>query len=319
MAKGIFAVYRDPTAPPAPSTSSSRPIGTINKPSSRRKDTLESTFRGLRLQEKENVDPFAPGKAALGKGKKPALASKAVDSCGAKVNGCRPPQPKAGVKGKATTNGICTGTLKTRVIPDSFFADPPALDGKSDNAKLPPANALSSRRPEMIDIYPTSTVSTPSRSPSSASDSGYARSNRSGKSSDGGFELDKMPRFGEYGDESDASREDSDSVDGREADRRARALTESPLAEITQAFTGLGGFSTANMSPSPCPTTQTTLSRPPAPVRTRSSPSKTTLSAIPPRMQPYSTTATTKRAKPGQGSVMAPKTAPSSSRAALRF
>ncbi|GAA6002442.1 hypothetical protein JCM10207_001121 [Rhodosporidiobolus poonsookiae] len=312
MAKGLFAVYRDADAPLAPSSTSTRPSGTINKPSSRRKDGLTSRDglgRGLKLQQKENVDPFAPhgaDKPGLLKGKKPALGAKAAD-CGRPDGiGYRLPvvmkdglstQPRA----KPSANGICTGSLRTRVLPDSLFSD----------------DSAAAAAPQVVDIYPSSPRASTSAStaagecsPSSAVDSGYARSS-SGKASDEDLELERGRAFED--EESDVSSRD-EPVDVREANRRARALTESPLAEITQAFTGLGGFSNAHsntLSPSPSPT-QPSFSRPALP-RTRSSPSKTTFGALPPRMQPYSTTATTKRVKPGQNGAGQPRTAPSRS------
>ncbi|BGP15961.1 hypothetical protein JCM10213_004776 [Rhodosporidiobolus nylandii] len=303
MANGLFAVYRDSSAPAAPTASSSRPAGLHNKPTSRRANGVEGSSRGLRLQEKENIDPFAlrdAGKAGSGKMKKPALGAKSVESCGA-AGKARPLPAKTGSFTKPSVNGVCTGTLRTRVLPDPLFADDSCASGKSDGKQVDLTPAPPSTAPQVVEIYPSSSTSTPCRST-------YARS--CGKTSDEDLELESGPAFGEYGDESDAS-ETSSSASIYEANRRARALTESPLAEITQAFTGLGGFSAANMSPSPSPTS-TTFNRPPPATRTRSSPSKTTLSAIPPRMQPYSTTATTKRVKPGQTAPLAPRAAPAS-------
>ncbi|GAA5901468.1 hypothetical protein JCM6882_006286 [Rhodosporidiobolus microsporus] len=321
MAKGLFAVYRDPGVPSSTAAPSSRSSSTHNNPSasSRRRDGLDScsssSVRTAKLREKENVDPFKRYEAGLaGKGgKKAALGAKKLvgdesSSCAGKAGRTA----TTGVNGKAkpSLNGICTGTLRTKVLPDSVFSD------------APPAQQVDAA-PQVIEIYPSSSTSSPrvsggwDRSPSSsAADSGYARS-LSGKASDSDLDAGNGAR--RLGDESDGEGELSD----YEANRRARALTESPLAEITQAFTGLGGFSAANanMSPSPSPAQHAfpLSARPPPPTRTRSSPSKTSLSALPPRMQPYaySTTATTKRVKPGQAAAGAPRAAPTAR--TLRF
>ncbi|BGP00418.1 Serine/arginine repetitive matrix protein 2 [Rhodotorula toruloides ATCC 204091] len=314
MAKGLFAVYRDETADPLPSTSSSRSASSTNRATARRKDGLEARDglrRGLKLQEKENVDPFARrtvGKDVLGKGKKPALGTKSLDgSCGKGVRqlGAQPSAPLA--KPPPSSNGICTGSLRTRVLPDLPPLAPAedASSGRSSTPSLDPFDA-----PPVVDINLASTSAPSSprtasgdRSFSSTVDSGYARS--SGRASDDDVELEVGTVFR---DESEA--EEEPVLDDGEANRRARNLTESPLAEITQAFTGLGGFSAANMSPTPSHVRRP-ASRPGPPTRTRSSPSKIpSASTLPLRTVPCSTTATTKRVKPGQAASTAPKTAP---------
>ncbi|GAA5857510.1 hypothetical protein JCM8547_009310 [Rhodosporidiobolus lusitaniae] len=313
----LFTVYRDDTAPLSlASSSTSRSSAAHNKPSSssRRLAGDSSSRGGLRLQAKENVDPFkvCSDKAVLGKGKKPAMGGKSLDEAKRRTLASKAVHPttKAAQRARPSANGVCTGALRTRVIPDALFLDASSSSSSSCPSSAPqsaPSTSSSADAPQLVEIYPSSTLSSPSRSPTSATDSGYARST-SGKASDEDVELEREGQV--FADESDAESRRS-SMEDREANRRARALTESPLAEITQAFTGLGNFSAANMPPSPSPAVSSfSHSRPPPPTRTRSSPSKSSLSAIPPRMQPYSTTATTKRVKPGQGAASAPRQAP---------
>lgn len=337
MAKGLFAVYRDETADPLPSTSSSRFASSTNKATARRKDGLDTRDglrRDLKLQEKENVDPFtrrASGKDVSDKGKKAVLGAKSLDEgCGkvARQLGAKAAAPLA--KTFLSSNGICTGTLRTRALPDL-----PPLAPAQDASSLRPSDPSPDPfdAPPVVDIYLAST-STPSspraasgdRSFSSTVDSGYARS--SGRASDDDVELESATAFHDES-EADRSPEQEDpAFSDDEANRRARNLTESPLAEvrdrairlglqetndshsqITQAFTGLGGFSVANMSPTPSHTRRP-ISRPAPPTRSRSSPSKVpSISTLPLRAVPYSTTATTKRVKPGQVA-SAPKAAP---------
>ncbi|KPV75419.1 uncharacterized protein RHOBADRAFT_43924 [Rhodotorula graminis WP1] len=320
MAKGLFAVYRDDQAVPGPSAALVRPLAhPANKATSRRrKDGASARLDGAsglrvpRFGEKENVDPLGPGVRGLGAGKlakKPsALVAKRVDSCApaAAVTACggvrAPSRDEQRVKG-AATNAVCTGTLRTRVLPDL-----PPLEPVEPAAPLAPAPPPAQAAPHVADIVlAADDKANASASPrtsldarsalsastgSSARDSGYAHSVDS-RACDTSLDMDIAAAFADE-EEQEAVRQ----VDGREADRRARALTESPLAEITQAFTGLGGFSAANMA---SPTPRPHAARPAPPTRTRSSPSKaSSTSALPTRMAPYaySTTATTKRARP---------------------
>ncbi|BGP31878.1 hypothetical protein JCM10296v2_003656 [Rhodotorula toruloides] len=320
MAKGLFAVYRDETADPLPSTSSSRSASSTNRATARRKDALEARDglrRGLKQQEKENVDPFARrtvGKDVLGKGKKPALVARSSDgSCGKGVRqlGAKPSEPLT--RQFPSSNGICTGSLRTRVLPD-LPPLAPAEDTSSGRSSTPSLDRFDA--PPVVDINLASTsapcsprTASGDRSFSSTVDSGYARS--SGRASDDDAELEVGTVFRDEREADQSLEADEEPVlDDGEANRRARNLTESPLAEITQAFTGLGGFSAANMSPTPSHTRRP-ASRPGPPIRTRSSPSKVpSVSTLPLRTVPYSTTATTKRVKPGQAASSAPKTAP---------
>ncbi|BGP47928.1 hypothetical protein JCM10450v2_003794 [Rhodotorula kratochvilovae] len=324
MAKGLFAVYRDAGAP-APSSSSvgRAPAAPPNMaPLARRKDALSTRALG----EKENVDPLLPllgraaGKDALAaaRGKKPALGAKRADAgeCGAKGARALPPRT---VGGKVHGNAVCTGTLRTRVLPD---LPPPEADADVERVvptALPAQPRTADVRLDRADHEGSPRTSGDgsflSASTGSASDSGYARSS-SARASDAELDIDIAAAFADE-DDPERSLELERTVNDHEADRRARALTESPLAEITQAFTGLGRFSLANMSPSPA--VRPSSSRPAPPARTRSSPTKVpSLSALPARMAPYgySTTATTKRAKPAP-----PAGAPGEkpARASLRF
>ncbi|BGP39823.1 hypothetical protein JCM10449v2_003775 [Rhodotorula kratochvilovae] len=326
MAKGLFAVYRDAGAPAPSSSSVGRALAAPpNKALARRKDAHSARGEGTRaLGEKENVDPLLPllgrpgGKDALAavRGKKPALGAKRVDAEGGKGVRALPPRT---VGGKVHANAVCTGTLRTRVLPDL-----PPLEADADVERVVPAVPPAPPRTADVRLDGDNNERSPrtsgdgsflSASTGSASDSGYARSS-SARASDAELDLDIAAAFADE-DNGDRSAELERAVDDREADRRARALTESPLAEITQAFTGLGRFSLANMSPSPA--VRPSSSRPAPPARTRSSPTKVpSLSALPARMAPYgySTTATTKRAKPAP-----PAGAPGEkpARASLRF
>ncbi|GAA5848033.1 hypothetical protein JCM9279_007422 [Rhodotorula babjevae] len=319
MAKGLFAVYRDDPPVASPSAALGRPLApSANKSvSARRKDGAPARLDGCstgglrvpRLGEKENVDPLGQGVRRLGAGKlgkKPsALAAKKGESGAATAAAACGMRASAGaaqrVKGGAS-NAVCTGTLRTRVLPDL-----PPLEPGEPVAALAPAPRPAAVAPHVADIVLDSgndsaspRTSLDARSAlsastgSSARDSGYVHS-VDGRAGDTSLDMDIAAAFADE-EEQEAARR----VDEREADRRARALTESPLAEITQAFTGLGGFSAANMA---SPTPRPHAARPAPPTRTRSSPSKAAShSAIPTRMVPYaySTSATTKRARPKQ-------------------
>ncbi|BGP24461.1 serine/arginine repetitive matrix protein 2 [Rhodotorula toruloides] len=323
MPTGLFAVYRDETADALPSASSSRSASSTNTAKARRKDGLElrdGHRRGLKLQEKENVDPFARRpheKEILGKGKKPTLGAKSLDgSCGKSVRRFAAGPSARLAKAFPSSNGICTGTLRTRVLPD-LPPLVPAEDASSGPFNAPSLDPFDASPVVDISLASTSVPASPQtaagdRSFSSTVDSGYARS--SGRASDDDVELEAGTVFRDETDVDELLEEEEEPVpDDGEANRRARNLTESPLAEITQAFTGLGGFSMANMSPTPSQTRRPAV-RPAPPTRTRSSPSKVpSVSTLPLRTVPYSTTATTRRVKPGQAASTAPKTAPARS------
>jgi hypothetical protein len=112
------------------------------------------------------------------------------------------------------------------MIPDALFIDSPPTPPSSSAVTLAPT---ASSAPQVVEIYP-STLSTPRGRPTSATDSGYARSNN-GKTSDEDVELEVDARS--FGDENDTEEEDEmEETERRAANRRARALTESPLAEV---------------------------------------------------------------------------------------
>ncbi|GAA6059285.1 hypothetical protein JCM10212_006678 [Sporobolomyces blumeae] len=322
MAGGLFAVYRDPTLPAPGQASSQRSTGSTNM---RRKDGFAvfraTTGASANAGHKENIDPFSLGGgkkvSGLGKGKKAAMGAKSLEagSCSAastksSVLSSRPTRiPKTASLSQPSTNGICTGTLRTRVLPDL-----PPLEPETDAVKASSASGRPPHRPAGLDLTRSQlpTLGNSSErcldSPASNVDSGYAAS---GKASDTELEAGLEDGGANFDDESDMSLDvDGSEITTHEANRRARALTESPLAEVTQAFTGLGNFSNAPASPSP---TQVALNRVVPPPRSRTSPSKS-VSSLPPRLRPYSTTATTKKVKPGQTAPAQPKAAPTSMR-----
>lgn len=230
MAGGLFAVYRDTTALP-PSHSSSRRTGTsINSGANIKKKDGLSVFRdntpsGNGQLEKENLAPLNKGgKKVLsgGKGKKPVMSGKS--DCGSGGNAVKPvamgdrmvkkvQQPTT----RPSTNGVCTGTLRTRTLPPL-----PPLESEEVQIPLAPTAPLP---PPVTEISrprspaPRNDLPRSAESPASNVDSGYGRVS----------ELDRG-----FDDESDMSLE-VESVEGndeREGNRRARALTESPLAEV---------------------------------------------------------------------------------------
>ncbi|GAA5981816.1 hypothetical protein JCM10908_004619 [Rhodotorula pacifica] len=343
MARGLFAVYRDDTAAAAPSQACSTARGaSTNKLAVRRQDgsfARDIAGRGLGLREKENIDPFAPGpvgKSALGKGNglsKLAKSSDGLPSCAptlrkglsASSNAAKPTTSARAVT-TASANGICTGTLRTRVLPDlpPLPVEAPIVEPSSARTAPAAANGI---KPSVVEVRlpPSSAESSPrsscDRSYTSATDSGYAQSPRgpsisSADASRSEIESSIAVAFADEADSSDMSLVGEEQMDVTDSDRRARALTESPLAEVTQAFTGLGGFSIANMSPSPAPPSAlfaqspaTNLSRPSS-LRHPASPTPTTLSLGPVTSLKGPASVATKRLTPSQTNPSAPKAAP---------
>lgn len=262
MARGLFAVYRDDTAGPSAAAASGAATcaaGSTNRgslPPSRRHDGSTARLagsRGLGLREKENLDPFAVrpvrmGKGELGKGKLAAGAGK-----GGKVEGgvARPAPSRRGLgasaqvlnRGEASVsrpseNGICTGSLRTRVLPDL-----PPLPAPT------PEPTSSSSRPTTVRLGCPDGAGSAESSPrtscdtsfGSATDSGYAQSPRrrlrpgaSPAEEEHGSEVPEAGNAFEDETDSDMSMVDSEVSGGvKSADRRARALTESPLAEVS--------------------------------------------------------------------------------------
>ncbi|GAA5928348.1 uncharacterized protein JCM15063_003856 [Sporobolomyces koalae] len=289
----MFAVYRDSTASaPAPAPSR-RTTGSSNANANSRKNggfaMLKDSIGGANaIRDKENANPL--GKATKrtaqgGKAKKAEFGPEAGD-CARKVGLVKVTErPATKPTTLSTTNGICTGTLRTRVLPPLPPLEPESVPENPCVAPVSRSRARKEGSTLPLDRCPDS--------PASAVDSGY------GKFSDleGGLDFD---------DESDMSL-DVAVVDVGEANRRARALTESPLAEITQAFTGLGRFSNSNVPASPSPSQQILHRH--SSIPRRSSPSKSA-SALPARLRPYSTTSTTRKIKPGQTTAEPPRAAP---------
>ena len=275
MAKGLFAVYRDDAAglapPPAPSTSRG---ASTNKRLAAAAAPQRRQFDGLGQREKENMDPssmirkgalLGKGKATLGKSAKPGDGGST----------CAPPQVRRGLAAasqaqkttktttETSTNGICTGTLRTRILPDL----PPLPATDSTPAATATATLSSTRqptrrtKPSVVELRlppppppaPGSAESSPrsscDRSYASATDSGYAQSpgapllpvhQNDGEqvefNNNNNNELEARTE-GMFADEMDsdmslASAEEEEVAVTFDANRRARALTESPLAEV---------------------------------------------------------------------------------------
>ena len=230
MAGGLFAVYRDTTALPPSQSTSRRRGNSINSGANIRKKEGLNVFRDTTAcsntqLEKENLDPSNKGgKKALssGKGKKSGMSGKS--DCGNAVKsvamGDRAVKQVQQSITRPSTNGVCTGTLRTRTLPPL-----PPLETEDSPISLPPSAA-----PLPPSISEISRPESPNRrtnselrsieSPASNVDSGY------GKLSD----LDRG-----FDDESDMSLEveDVEEIYKGEGNRRARALTESPLAEVS--------------------------------------------------------------------------------------
>lgn len=233
MARGLFAVYQD-AAPAAvrPTTSS-----LSAKP--RRKALGDGKLKPAaddKWKGKENFDPF--GKTELGAGSGLGCG-KAKCKQGEKSFLAPPSKPlPSKAASSSSTNGICTGNLRTRVIPawndlpllppssgpssrrqTTERADPPHLLSAASSSSFvaPQVTDLNARSASPAQSFQESLLGTPN----SAKDSGYARS---------------------VGSESELEVESGDDGEDKtiklpclllsEADKRVRALTESPLAEV---------------------------------------------------------------------------------------
>lgn len=240
MTGGLFAVYRDTGATQTVQTASRRSgPGSFNPslPNKRQKDGF-AVFRdngnGVNgVQEKENFDPLSKaGKKAIlgGKGKKGVSEARFGD-CGrvsapAKLAMGERTVKKAVKNSVPSVNGICTGTLRTRVLPplpplENDFAE---AQHAITSASPPLVTTVEMARPETPGL--SSTEHRCADSPASNVDSGYGKVSDVDFQSDGGLDFD---------DESNMSLEVQE-VDTREANCRARALTESPLAEVSSSF-----------------------------------------------------------------------------------
>ncbi|GAA5853377.1 hypothetical protein JCM3766R1_006924 [Sporobolomyces carnicolor] len=332
MAGGLFAVYRD-TGAPRSSHAASRRAGGGPTPSSSNNNNNNNNIRQKgafavlrdtpKLNEKENLDPVARPIGKLGKGivHKKAHPIPVAADCNASRGafGHKSVQRSHNAPTVVSANGICTGTLKTRVLPPLPPLEEPLVAARSvDRARLV-SPVAPSRIGTTSPVRATGVVrSEACDSPASNVDSGYGRAS---DCDDRSIDTVEEVQGATFDDESDMSIE----VDTNELNRRARALTESPLAEITQAFTGLGRFSN-NLPGSPSPLSTTTVAAPsPSLTRTDKKTKKTcspsrSMPALPPsRLRPYSTTATTRKVKPGQTAPEPPTSEPPSrSSSALR-
>ncbi|KAM0747186.1 hypothetical protein T439DRAFT_328948 [Meredithblackwellia eburnea MCA 4105] len=308
MSKALFAVYQDPTT-----STSSR--------STKRKLHPEG---GTGWNGKENFDPFAKTDLNVFKDGMDKIArGKAVSGKG-EVKGkstTTKPHPTSSSKlGTVTSssapNDVCTGSLRTRVIPmPNIFTSSSTSLGKPQPVVLKLGNGAT-LRPMKRPVPRAAAAMAPVRAPSAKLDltkildmevddktlfsedslaipgatrsaSGSPMSIRSGRDSGYGMSDASEPEvdlvMGGLGmrdrdeDDSDEEEEEGETLedstiklseedDDFESNRKARALTESPLAEVTQAFTGLGSFS-FSPSPSPISTTFNTTSH-----RTQTSP-----------------------------------------------
>lgn len=249
MPKGLFTVFHDnqPAHPRRAPSASAASAPTNNKPFAIWSDAPPSKLPlGSHALGKENLDPSHRskplGKAALG-GNKPALVSKLAPPT------TRPSSSLVNAKATAaaTGNGVCTGLLRTRVLP--AFDDPPTtapIPAPSNrNGPVPPSPAYS--------VASTSSLHSEALggsmgTPNSARDSGYARSPSSspGSASEGedgreaeGWarrrarkEEEKTVQIHEIGSTRRRRSTRKQEISDKEADRRARDLTESPLAEV---------------------------------------------------------------------------------------
>lgn len=226
MAKGLFTVFSDTAAvaqPTSAATSKRRGLASSGKGLSASSKALGGLTNG---GGKENVDPWGvpvllTGKQVLGKGKMTASINKAHLPSSTSTGATTKPvyRPAAG----PTANTICTGTLRTRVLPELAPLSPCAPS--TYDIALPPADH-SSPAFSLLSLESTST-------PNSAKDSGYAQSVGSARSCsdvEGGCSADfdgEEVQMAEWRRE-----EDYTVVLESVGDKKARALTESPLAEV---------------------------------------------------------------------------------------
>ncbi|KAL8292704.1 hypothetical protein RQP46_001316 [Phenoliferia psychrophenolica] len=295
MAKGLFQVYVDPSA-------SSQAAAPTTKSRSTTRKGLSEAGTSWGLGGKENLDPFARDTLGGGQSGKLGLKKSGVVGvkppvCGTTMTGetatgsrksflapaaksIPPPQPRpsssSSVSASSSTNDICTGTLRTRVLPTSLAAPAPLPQTTRSSTTKLDMRALLDASPESLARLQQGTNSkwTEVRgSPESAEDSGYARSDGLGETDD-----DDDSEVDERDAEDRTVRIPSSSVTEAaskdELNRRARSLTESPMADVTQAFTGLGSFS---LPPPLSPTRRPTIQR------IRSSPSHSASSILPTR------------------------------------
>lgn len=205
----------------------------------------------------------------LGKGK--LALGKSAKSSGDGGSTCAPPQIRRGLgvassaapqaqklatkrtTTTASTNGICTGTLRTRVLPDLPPLPLPAAEVADSTPAAAPTTVSSTRQPirrkpsvaaELSLPRPGSAESSPrsscDQSYASATDSGYAQSPGAPPVHEADFNELEARTEGMFADELDSDmslasveeHEEEEVIASFDANRRARALTESPLAEV---------------------------------------------------------------------------------------
>lgn len=256
MAKGLFSVYCDPA--PASVNKSSNSVNSAPSRSTSRTSALSSY--------KENINPFnttrqhgllgCQGKQVLKSVGAASSMNKQSSSSTASLGVKQPRQSKVDLT--VSTNGICTGVLRTRVLPSGRdesldnglgAAVNPVSDtsrstrlGPAARSHSKPTNSASSamsrpRHPGHRHFSELSATTTRLHSPASAHDSGYAHSDSSEH-----LVEEVRPETDEWDldmsvDEDSRADNLRTSVQGESSNRRARALTESPLAEVSSSIT----------------------------------------------------------------------------------
>ncbi|KDE08410.1 hypothetical protein MVLG_01445 [Microbotryum lychnidis-dioicae p1A1 Lamole] len=297
MARGLFQVYQDVPAPtPAastsalPSSSTSSAAAAIAQRKRVHHDSASSSTQSkschpssssflikcgengsaamVHRPGKENIHPRAV-KSKLGAGKKlavleskPTTTTTAASSSKGSLKVFRDAPTTVKAFPQPSFNGECTGTMRTRVIPgfsstdDEQDSSTPPVVRKSSAAQRSKPSKVGNNRPVRFGDARSQRINPDSGfvEHSPAHDSGYAPSPTS---------------------ESEVDGRSKHSLEISDSDRRARALTESPLAEVTEAFTGLGRFTNRAFadrpaSPSPLSTTFGNV----RPIRSRLSPLK---------------------------------------------
>lgn len=249
MAGGLFAVYRD-TGAPQSSHAASRRAGGGPTPSSSNNNNNNIRQKGAfavlrdtpKLNEKENLDPVARPIGKLGKGivHKKAHPIPVAADCNASRGafGHKSVQRSHNAPTVVSANGICTGTLKTRVLPPlPPLEEPPVAARSVDRARLV-SPVAPSRIGTTSPVRATGVGRSEARdSPASNVDSGYGRAS---DCDDRSIDTAEEVQGATFDDESDMSIE----VDTNELNRRARALTESPLAEVSiqSSFSSFEGW-----------------------------------------------------------------------------
>lgn len=211
MAKGLFTVFHDSHSHPPPCTTrrTTQPSTTNNKKLAVYSDAppapapLKATTLG-----KENIDPYSrTTKSTTALGNKNKLAprpSSSSSSCQLPI-----PIPITTRQAAASSNQICTGHLRTRVLPLALALPP------LDPLPAPLPAPLAHHSAPSIPASPASTSSTVKLD----DEVGEGRSRKNTSQRKKKMVLGATTR-----------------VSDKEANRRARGLTESPLAEVRLRF-----------------------------------------------------------------------------------